>query len=240
LDVVFHTIGEQHGFAVHHGPFSGMSYLSQVQADDLLRGSAFVPKLVGSYEAELADVISRLPVTGYDRVVNVGCGEGYYAVGLARLLPQAHVFAFDIDQPSQDWCTQMARQNEVADRVTISGACTLNDLRELTARRALLFVDCEGAELDLLQPTALPGLEHCDVLVEFHDFINPAISSTLLSRFAPTHALSVISSRERNPAEYSVLQGLDAMDQHLAVDEFRPVGMQWAFMAAKQPGTSAN
>jgi 16S rRNA G1207 methylase RsmC len=29
--------------------------------------------------------------------INVGCAEGYFAVGLAMLLPQARVTLFDID-----------------------------------------------------------------------------------------------------------------------------------------------
>ena len=44
-------------------------------------------------------------------------------------------------------------------------------------------MDCEGGEVDLLQPDLAPNLRYSDVLVELHDFLNPTISETILSRF---------------------------------------------------------
>mgnify|MGYP001269079836 CR=1 FL=1 len=230
LDSIFHRIGAQNGFIVQQGPFAGMAYLSQVQSHDLLHGSAFVPKLLGSYEAELHEMIARVATKPYATIVNVGCGEGYYTIGLARLLQHAHIYAFDIDQRNQEWCAEMACLNNVSDRVTIAGACDLELLCALTTKPALLVIDCEGFELDLLQPDVLPGLCLCDVLVELHDFINPIISHTIRKRFAPTHTITIIDSKERDPADYPALGVLSMREQRLAVEEFRPAGMQWAFM----------
>lgn len=233
LDPIFHYIGMRDGFVVQGGPFVGMYYLSQVGRGELLHGSAFFPKLLGTYEAELHDVIAQFATKSYTTVVNVGCGEGYYAVGLARMLQQAHIYAFDIDQQCQEWCTKIAHLNSVAERVTIAGQCNLEQLRTLTTQSALLVVDCEGNELDLLQPDVLPGLRLCDILVEFHDFINPIISHTICERFAATHDITIINSKERNPVGNPALRSLSVYKQHLAVDEFRPTKMQWAFMRAK-------
>ena len=58
---------------------------------------------------------------GHSTVLNIGCAEGYYAVGLARRMPQARVLAFDINRTAQDTCRALAAKNGVADRVQVSG-----------------------------------------------------------------------------------------------------------------------
>jgi len=72
-----------------------------------------------------------------------------------------------------------------------------------------------------------------DVLVELHDFIDRSISPTIISRFADTHDISVVSSLGRDPSTYSALETFNDWDRHVAVAEFRPEQMQWAFMHAK-------
>ncbi len=67
----------RHGFTIFSGPFAGMAYVARAV------GSAVVPKLVGSYEQELHGVLADIAQTPYMVVVDVGCAEGYYAVGLA-------------------------------------------------------------------------------------------------------------------------------------------------------------
>jgi hypothetical protein len=231
LDALFRRIGMRYGFVVQQGPFAGMVYLSQQMGPNF--GSVKVSKLLGAYEAELHDVITCAATPPYTTVVNIGCAEGYYAVGLARLLPHAHIYAFDIDQPSQEWCAELARLNDVSDRVTVAGVCTVEHLRVLTSQPALLVVDCEGCELDLLQPDVLPGLRQCDMLVELHDIFNPIISHTIRERFASTHTVTIIDGKERDPADYAALRTFSTPEQRLAVEEFRPCPMQWAFMTKR-------
>jgi hypothetical protein len=43
----------------------------------------------GCYEHELHGEIEQLVTRGFDAVLNIGCGEGYYAIGLARRMPTA-------------------------------------------------------------------------------------------------------------------------------------------------------
>jgi hypothetical protein len=45
----------------------------------------------------LHDIVETAITRRYDRVINVGCAEGYYAVGFATRMPETDVIAFDID-----------------------------------------------------------------------------------------------------------------------------------------------
>lgn len=216
------------GLKVQGGPFAGMRYVSRPG------GGAFYPKLIGSYEAELHGVLACALENQYERVINIGCGEGYYAVGLALRLPAASVHAFDTDTEARQLCEELARLNGIAERVTVAGACSLQGLGEITGGRTLIVCDCEGCELELLRPDLVPGLSRCDLLVELHDFIDRNISRTIMSRFAATHDITLVSSAARDPSAYPGLSALSPDDRLLAVAEGRPETMQWAFMTARE------
>src|SRR3982751_3241860 len=66
------------GTTVLHGPFAGLRYPA-----DAVQSRHSVPMLLGSYERELHAIVDSVLLDSYNRVVDVGCAEGYYAVGLA-------------------------------------------------------------------------------------------------------------------------------------------------------------
>jgi len=92
----------------------------------------------------------------WERVVNIGSAEGYYAVGFARRVPERRVTAYDIDANAQTATTRTAALNEVADRVTVLSECNPEALLEHADAGALFWIDIEGAERELLS-TAPPA-----------------------------------------------------------------------------------
>ena len=228
IDRITREIVKRHGLVVLDGPFVGMRYVPQAA------GSSLLPKLLGCYEAELHPTLASIFNFNYKRVVDVGCAEGYYAVGLATRIPEARVFAFDIDMRARELCKELAKANGVADRVVVAGECTVEELATLLDDRTLMICDCEGCELQLLNPCSVPSLRVSDVLVELHDFIDASITETILSRFAQTHDISLINSEERDPSSCPVLENFSDWDRRVAVAEFREEQMQWAFMRSKR------
>jgi len=224
------SIKQQHGNLVQQGPFAGMLYVNEATC------STLAPKLIGSYEAELHPAFAEIFATEYTTIIDVGCAEGYYAVGLALRMPHAKVYAFDTDARARGLCHEMAKLNSVADRVFLDTACTTSVLRELVDERTLVVCDCEGCEFELLQPK-IAGLDKADLLVELHDFIDPRISSTLIARFQQTHQISIIETAGRVAADYPSLNGLSARRQVFALAELRGADMEWAFMRSKHGGT---
>jgi predicted O-methyltransferase YrrM len=215
----------QQGCRVASGPFSGMILPRETSWGE---GGDLCPKLLGSYESELhpaiAKAIARAPVA----VVNVGCAEGYYAVGLARALPRAQVIAFDVDQKARSLCRQAAAVNSVASRLRIEDTCNVENLRSAIGRQGLTLVvmDCEGAEFHLLNPAIVPELRDCDIIVECHDF-NETGTSSLRHCLAPTHVVENIREGARDPNQFPLLQKMRSLDRWLAMDESRPATMNW-------------
>lgn len=233
-----HLIGQyllqQTGAVVQSGPFAGMKYVARSL------GSALPPKLLGCYEAELHGVLGQIAKVRYGDVINVGCGEGYYAVGLARLLPSAQVHAFDTNPTAQILCRELAALNGVAGRVHVAGECRHDELRRLIRGRTLIVCDCEGTELSLLDPTQVPELRMADLLVELHQFLDRWIPFLIETRFAPTHAVTRVEHAGRNPYEFRVLENLCQMDQYLAVWEERPGPTPWVFFVADERETKVS
>jgi len=209
---------------VPYGPFAGMRCTT----------SAVLPRLIGSYESELHDTIQFLVGRAYERVINIGCGEGYYAVGFARLLPPAQIIALDPEPIAQTSCRALAEANGVINRLTIMGKCTPDVLKELVRPGALIFCDCEGDEIQLLDPIAVPDLLNCDMLVEMHDFLVPTASATLLNRFRATHTTSIISKSSGDPQSYPILDSLTDFERLFALCEFRPGPTPWALFLQNQ------
>ncbi len=215
---------------VLRGPFRGLAYPELEAA-----GSSLVPKLLGCYEFELHPMLEHLLQQAPTSIVDVGCAEGYYAVGAAMRCEAASVFAFDTDPRARALCTAMAAHNRVGDRVSVHSECSPGSLRSLPlGKRGLIIVDCEGFELDLLDASSPAGLRSHSLIVECHDFIRPNASTILADRFSSTHRVLQISSIDDLERAHAIgvpeFLGLSPEDRLAAVSENRPVRMRWLVM----------
>lgn len=209
------------GTTVRAGPFAGLRYV------DVGSGSALIPKLVGSYEMELHDTLRSLTTRRYRKVVNVGCGEGFYAVGLARLLPDASVLASDSAPSARALCERLAAANGVADRVVVVGASTAELLDDHCGPETLLVMDCEGCERELTDPALVPNLRVTDLIVELHPQAWPEAARETMRRFDESHDIVLIESRPRIASEFPALAVLAPEERALALAE-RDGPQQWA------------
>lgn len=216
-----------HGPRILQGPFAGMHYL------DAASEGALMPRLLGSYESELHPHLAAFAASGLDCVIDVGCAEGYYAVGLARMMPQVTVYAFDIDPAARQACAELAARNAVTGRVIVGGAFTPEGYEAYAGRRALVMVDAEGAEDDLLLPDRSPALAGMSLIVETHDVFRPGVMARLTERFSPTHDITVVRQQLKAFPLPDWLQALGHLDQLLAVWEWRLRATPWLVMTPK-------
>jgi hypothetical protein len=218
----------RYGTIVQRGPFAGMSFLSKT-AD-----SCLMPKLLGCYEAELHSHVRASIGRGYEAVLNIGCAEGYYAVGLARLLPSTQIYAYDTDAGAQAACRRLAEANNVAARVQVHGIFRGDDFESFAGRPSLVLCDIEGAEATLLDPERYPALREFDVIVELHEFLDPGISARITDRFAPSHSIELVQRSCRNESLPDMFDHRSDLLRFLAVWEWRQGKISWAVMRAQK------
>lgn len=183
---------------VASGPFQGMHYIEESFA------SVLEPKLLGIYEHELHQAIEAAVSMEPTRVIDIGAAEGYYAIGLARRLPQATVYAFEADKLARTLLKRVAEINNVASRVHIFGLCQPENLEELinVGEEILLICDVEGAEATLLDPEVISGLQVAHILVELHSKKSPGIQELLTKRFRTSHTICRIEQQPRSVLDY--------------------------------------
>ncbi|MGD8810300.1 MAG: hypothetical protein PVG24_11890, partial [Gammaproteobacteria bacterium] len=181
---------ERLGTIVAGGPFAGMRFLDSVSE------GAYIPKLLGAYESELHPLIEAIVLSGYDRVINIGCAEGYYAVGLAQRTGTM-VHAFDIDETARHLCQALARLNGVQERVSVGGRFQPRDFADYANGKVLVVCDIEGDETALLDPVSAPVLRGMDMLVEIHLTHGAWTSDSLFPRFDASHSIQELRQKPR-------------------------------------------
>jgi SAM-dependent methyltransferase len=213
-----------YGGRVQHGPFAGMSFLDH---------GSHIPKLLGCYEHELHPFFEAAIGSGYEDVVNIGCAEGYYAVGLALRMPGARIHAFDTDPRARQLCAEVAARNGVAERVQIGERFGPDRFEEFAGRRAFFLIDIEGDELDLLGKLPREALRDFDLIIECHDAPGRPVSAPLAAGLAATHLVGLVTHRFAAPELPPPFAQMGDLDRLLAVWEWREHPTPWLAAAAR-------
>lgn len=213
------------GGKVRSGPFQGMYYENTTEWDDGNGGA----RLIGSYEVELhsslALAVGRCPET----VVNVGASDGYYAIGLARMLRDSAVYALDTNPACAPHIQKMALRNNTPNVSPLYGCKSPQSLDVGGRGRHLFVMDVEGAERQLLDPLQCPLLKHSDIIVECHDFFDRdhPLHRIVGQRFIGTHDVYAIFPEIPNPNRYPFLNPLPLGLRLMAVTNWRPMPTAW-------------
>ena len=119
------------------------------------------------------------------------------------------------------------------DWVVIGGEFQPEDFQRFVGRRALVLVDAEGAELDILDPVRGPALAHMSIIVETHDVYRPGALASLMARFSTTHDIERVDQDFKSYDAPDWVQNLSHLDQLLTVWEWRQRPTPWLVMRPK-------
>jgi precorrin-6B methylase 2 len=199
------------------GPFKGLRY-SVIQSV----GSVLAPKILGTYEKELFQVWDNWRQRGYKQILDIGCAEGFYAVGSAMIWPTAMVYAYDVEPTALELTMQLAKANGVSERVKIEGACSAATLASFPFQcRSLIISDCEGYEAELFNRETLPFLDGADIVIEVHEQAGSGFMTKVEKWTAQTHKATRIVTQERKAGESPFLEGYTHYNQKLILSEVR-------------------
>lgn len=227
--LILKKIYKDNNISILNGPFKGLKYI------DLSNGSQLLPKLIGSYEEPIHRWIYDILEKGeYTSIIDVGCAEGYYAVGFAKSKNKPRIFAFDIDKDALKNAKKLAEINGVSNEILFYDLFDPSFISKLTmsesAKKVLIFMDVEGAELDLLNTINAPDILSCDILVELHDCFQPGLSEKMIENFHSTHVIEIIVDYPKRLADYFQSEmNLSEEDKQFIFDERRPKAMRWMY-----------
>jgi hypothetical protein len=221
----------KNGEVVRWGPFAGM----KLQPEAIL-ASANCAALVGTYEMELHPWLQQLVPGKYERLLDIGSAEGYYAVGMALRTGSA-VDAFDAASIARRLCHATAKLNAVSHLVRVHTFCTPQMLLQLAGLRCFIISDCEGFEATLFSENVISALARSDFMIELHDGSAPAgtMRDLLKNRFSTTHDVQVVKFQPRDLADFpdpvlAKMLGNDAI--RVVREEGRSSDQEWLVATA--------
>jgi hypothetical protein len=213
------------------GPFRGMRYF------DATFFGPVTPRWLGSYEDQLHPILECVIARAYPIIIDIGSAEGYFSVGLARLLPQSRVYSFDTDPISRRQQKRLMKLNGV-NNLTLGSFCHWEDFNRIANDRTFAFIDIDNCEFTFLRPEKCKALARTDLLVEIHEGFglkHEAFREEIAKRFEPTHDISVIRDAPKDIKGYRacVTGRLSDSDIEEAVKEYRAIDQSWIWLQSK-------
>jgi hypothetical protein len=214
------------GAVVQSGPFRGMQ-LVPVQM-----GSLLMPKVLGTYESEISHLFADL--SAFDRVVDIGSAEGYYAVGCPFANPHLRSIAYDANVGAHAVCRQAAEKNGVSDRVEQRHYCSFDELASLATPGTLIVIDIDGGEVDLLCSQPAERLGQATIILEVHKAGSTTTEVDIVPHFSRTHDIEIFRQGAVDANRFGFLRQLSAFERYLTVWEGRQTEA-WLHMTPKRP-----
>jgi hypothetical protein len=213
--------------SVKAGFFAGMRYPFANPA----RPNLF-PKLLGTYGGEFHAHLSALSAAPLPVICDVGCGDGYLAVGLGGKHRDTKMYAFDHDPTARRDCQILAASNGVSGQLTFGTTCGLRELLALDFSHGGLLRLGAGTPADRwLTPELVTHLERAHLLLEFWDLPAQPLADEIKERLRVTHTVTTVASRSNNQRalEYrsTFANALDLVEQQVAFSESHRGALRW-------------
>ena len=218
------------GKRVKSGPFRGTVLKRNPNLN------LFYSKLLGIYEKELHPILSQMLCQKYNQIVVVGAADGYYLCGFLRNSKCNSIIGFELDHSLRSICNETAKLNNFTKTFQLRGGCTIEEISSTLTNNDFILMDCEGSELELLNPELVSQLYDCEILVECHDIFKEGISKTIIERFYSSHSVSRIEARIPNYDDIPFLPNfILKILRHtiIGIITERPVGMHWLHLIPK-------
>lgn len=212
------------------GPFKGLK----------LAPHPYLPHLLGSYERELHATIEALSARPWQRIVNVGGGNGFYTVGFGLRVPRAALVVFELTAEGRAVIAATVERNGLIARTQILGAAEPANLEAACTGPGptLVVMDVEGAELELTDPARVPSLRATTMLIETHDVLRAGCRDAIVERYRGSHTITTIVPRARTLADFPaslapLLPRLMPARCVEAVQEWRGGPQEWLLLAPR-------
>ena len=204
---------------VKAGLFAGMCY----PFPDPTRLNLF-PKMLGTYRCELHPHLACLCEASLPLICDVGCGDGYFAIGLARKHPNARVYAFDQDSTARRDFQILADANGLGGNLQIRASAGPRDLLALDfSQGGLLRIGERNLATGYLTPELMQHLQRAHLLLELWRLPHQETADAITERLSATHSVAWVPSRgnEQRLIAYrsAFVNPLDAAEQQIAFAE---------------------
>lgn len=172
------------GNRVYSGPFSGLGI------PDSIGKLLTVPEILGLYESCMHKYIFKSVNQKLNNIMIIGAHYGYYVTGLNYLCSPEKIFAFELDDYFHPYIKEWSSYNSLPVPY-VSGKADVQLFESLSEPIDFMICDCEGYEIELLNPARFDWQKECTILVELHPFYRKNLISTIISNFKNYHNIEI-------------------------------------------------
>ncbi len=188
--------------------------------------------LLGLYEKDVLDSLQNIPKK-FTTFIDLGAADGYYGIGVLVNNLFQNSICFEISEEGRQTIRENAQFNNVLNKVEIRGIAKndfYHDLSALTLSNAVLFIDIEGAEFELIDKATFSAFNKSVIFVELHDWLfedGEEKLKKLKNDSASTHVLTELTMGSRDLSIFPDLNKLHDNDRWLICSEGRGQLMKW-------------
>ena len=216
------------GGQVKYGPFKGLKLTSDAWWGGLDLGS----QCLGLYEREILNLIELIPRGRYAQFVDIGAGDGYYAVGMLLSGKVETAICFEASPKGKDTIQRNWEANGKPGNLVIHGTASAENLSDLdltAATKTFVIIDIEGNEFSLLDSSVLRALSTADIILEVHNWAPnfETVYPEFLRRAAQYFQIEVLERINRDATQIHELRSFTDDNRLLLTSERRPCLMRF-------------
>ncbi len=170
---------------VYFGPFSGL------KIPENLYSVLSLSEILGLYESCLHPIFEDVLNKNIKNAIIVGGNNGYYTAGLSYLFNPENFYVFEMDERMHFLIESWYKKNDLK-KPHILGEANDENFIEFQDGIDLLLIDCEGAEITLLNPDKFKWQKNTNIILELHPFYVNNLINLISKRFSKTHEIKLI------------------------------------------------
>lgn len=227
-------IFELFGGEVKYGPFKGL----QLKRDAWWGKQDLGSQCLGLYEKEILDFIDAISPGQFSTFIDVGAADGYYAIGMLTATKTPKTICFEKSEKGRHVIRSNWERNGSVGDLRILGEANsscFSELSESDLDGALVLIDIEGFEFELLTDSSLQALKTCTIIIEIHNWVDDFLQKyeKFLSDANKYFEFNTLQRVERSTSDFEELRDLSDDSRLLLTSEGRPCLMRFIQLTPK-------
>lgn len=187
---------------------------------------------LGLYEKEILNEIGRQEKGKYQTFIDIGAADGYYAVGMLLAGVVDNVISFEKSEEGRAAINENWDNNGKPGAITLYGEANHASLKIVPSHvfdNALVLIDIEGYEFELLTKEVIKQLRFSEVIIEIHNWIDDfeIRYAQLLRDLSEYFNIEKLAPVDRNTSDLPELRSYTDDNRLLLVSERRPCLMRF-------------
>ena len=200
----------------------------------------YASKLLGFYEEQIQNLIVDVQKkNNLKTLINIGCGDGYHALGLVKNKFFTKSICYDISLEARNILETNVKSNNLNDKFIIRKEANIDeikkDLQKIKSEETLFLIDIEGAEFTLFKDEDFNFLKKSFIVIEDHNFFikDNELKEKFYSSLHKYFNVEFIENGSRNPfvIQNNFLDQLNDDSRFLLLSEGRSQKMGWIFLS---------